>query len=231
MLNIAYSGQAANSALGSCLAILDTGAAAGAKPAYVAYINTTNNDGLNIVTGLAGASNFVCSGINGQTGSMVYLDGTTGGGWIGADAKGILSIAGGGALAHVNSTGLLITMAGTGQAASMGTSLRIVDTCNAGAGSYAVYISATDADSEAIKVDAGKVVVDETLTATGGVITLYSAATDLTATPTGAEFDALMGENAPAGMIGIIKDSGNTPVYLVTSDGADNWYVALTKAV
>jgi hypothetical protein len=133
---------------------------------------------------------------------------------------------------------LRISQTGVPQNACMGSALRIVATGNpAGGVGYAVYISSTGANQEAMTVAAGNVNIAEALTvggkvtATGGIITLYSEATDLTAVPTNAEFDALLGANATAGTVAVIKDSGGTPVYLVVSDGADNWYVALTKAL
>jgi len=160
----------------------------------------------------------------------VSNSGTGATGWLGADGVGMLNLTCDGNLAHANASCLNITYSGTGAASGMGTSLRIVDS-GATSTSFAVYISA--ATGEALKVDTGEVLVDEFVTATEGIVTAYDGSVDLVATPTAANFDTCFGATAKgkAGFVGVAKDSGGTPVYIVTTDGTDWWYTAgLTKA-
>jgi hypothetical protein len=163
-----------------------------------------------------------------STVSLVKMDLTTGAGWVGANTIGALSLIGDGAMIAGAS---LLRLASSGQpaAASDGVCLSIAESGAAQATSYAVKIDSTS--NEALHVATGKALFDERATFTLGLVTQYSAAVDLVATPTGANFDAIFGADAPAGFIGIAKDSGGTPMYFVASDGADYWYVALTKAV
>ncbi|MEN6546406.1 MAG: hypothetical protein ABFE07_10220, partial [Armatimonadia bacterium] len=86
-------------------------------------------------------------------------------------ATGMVNLTNDGALAHVNSSLLYIANTGVPQNDSRGSSLRIVDTGNAAAGTagYAVYISATDATVEAMYVDDGNVLVDDYIRSAKGV--------------------------------------------------------------
>jgi len=93
-------------------------------------------------------------------GATFTSSGTAATGWLGADGVGQVQIACDGNLAHANASCLLIEYSGTGAATGLGTSLRIVDT-GATATSTAVYISA--ATGEAMRVDAGTVIFDESL--------------------------------------------------------------------
>ena len=105
-----------------------------------------------------------------QTTSLATLDGTTGS-WLGASNVGMLNLTNDGTLANVNASLLFINNTGIPADDSRGSSLRIVDTGNAAAGTagYAVYVSATDATVEAMFIDDGKVLIDESLRATLGV--------------------------------------------------------------
>ncbi len=128
------------------------------------------------------AANFVAAAS--QTTSLVTFDGTTGS-WLGANDVGMLHLTNDGALAHVDASLLRIANSGVPQDDSRGSSLRIVDTGNASAGTagYAVYISATDATVEAMYIDDGNILVDEEIVAGVGV---QSTATGRTATVGGA---------------------------------------------
>ena len=98
------------------------------------------------------------NGIVSATAPCVELDGTTNN-WIGAANKGMLELTCDGALAAVTTSCLRIAYSGTPATnATMGTSLRIVDT-GADATCPAVYISS--GTSEAMKVDVGKAYFDE----------------------------------------------------------------------
>lgn len=100
-----------------------------------------------------------------QTSSAILVDGTTGA-FVGASNTGMLHLKSDGALASVNASLLFINNTGVPTNDSRGSSLRIIDTGNAAAGTagYAVYIQATDATVEALYIDDGKVQIDEILT-------------------------------------------------------------------
>ncbi len=115
-----------------------------------------------------------------QTTSVLKVDGTTGS-WLGATGVGMVNLTNDGALAHVNSSLLYIANTGVPQNDSRGSSLRIVDTGNAAAGTagYAVYVSATDATVEAMYVDDGDVKVDEDVIVGGYVLNPATAGTKI----------------------------------------------------
>jgi len=100
-----------------------------------------------------------------QTTSVVNIDGTTGS-WIGAATTGMLHLSSDGALV---ADGSLLRISSTGNiaAANDGALIELVETGNAQATSYAMRIASTN--NEALHVDTGKVLVDETLTATLGL--------------------------------------------------------------
>jgi hypothetical protein len=223
---VTYTGNAAGANLsGACAYFVEAGNASGTS--YAVGIISTNNNGLKIVTSATGKTALIAQCVASTTVAVANFDGGTNG-WVGAATTGLVTISNSGAPA-ADASLLRITSSGQPAAANDGVCIELVDTGAAQATSYAMRISS--ANNEALHVDDGVVLVDETLTATGGIITLYNQAVDLTATPTGAELDGIMGVNSTAGKIAVVKDSGGTPVYLVVSDGADNWYVALTKAV
>ena len=146
-----------------------------------------------------------------STVSTVSVDGATGS-WIGADGVGMLHLNSDGNLAHANASCLLIEYSGTGAASGMGTSLRIVDT-GATATSYAAYISA--ATGEALKVDAGAVVFDESLTI--GTTLGVTGATTLTGGLAGTLIHTGTGITATSGP-GAVAVTG--AVHEITTTGA-----------
>lgn len=168
-----------------------------------------------------------------QTTSLVTLDGTTTNGWYGANGVGMLNLNSDGTLAHTAASLLNITFSGVPQNSAMGSCMRIVDTGNAAGGlGYSVYISATDAQMEAIRVDDGIVVVDETVTASGGIITKHSDANlAAPAAPTAVELAAAFAFTAQGQMGTLDHNNAATNVYTVIYDGTNYWYVAMTKAV
>lgn len=134
-------------------------------------INTEGTgDGLIITCDDADSVAFNAVAATSQTTSLATFDGATGS-WLGAQNVGMLHVTSDGALAHVDSSLLYIANSGVPQDDSRGSSLRIVDTGNASAGTagYAVYVSATDATVEALFIDDGKVLIDESIRATKGV--------------------------------------------------------------
>lgn len=166
---------------GASQLILHGADSSGTMLAIAAIDTTGNTDTMTIAhSGTGDALQITCTeadsaalnliAATSQTTSVLKVDGATGS-WLGADDVGMINITNDGALAHVDSSLLRIANSGVPQNDSRGSSLRIVDTGNAAAGTagYAVYISATDATVEALLIDDGNVLVDEHITCTGGV--------------------------------------------------------------
>ncbi len=137
-----------------------------------------------------------------QTTSVLKVDGATGS-WLGAANVGMVHLTNDGALANVASSLLYINNTGVPTNDSRGSSLRIVDTGNAAAGTagYAVYISATDATVEALYVDDGNVLVDDYIRSASGVqSSQVTVAADIEATqvtiPAGTRFALLTSDGA-----------------------------------
>ena len=219
LLYSTFTGNAAGANLaGACAYFVEGGAASGTS--YAVGIVSTNNNGLNVQVTAAGkvAANF--GGGANATASIVTIDGITNN-WIGAATTGMLHLTSDGALVADGSL-LRIASSGDISAANDGFALEIVETGAAQATSYAVRIASTN--NEALHVDAGTVLVDETLTATQGIITIY-AITDVADPPTQANMVTAFGA-AAAGKIGIINDAGaGTNVWLCASTAA-SWYYA-----
>lgn len=130
----------------------------------VTLAHSGTGDGLQITcsTATAVAENLIAAAS--QTTPVLKVDGATGS-WLGAANVGMVNLTNDGALANVASSLLYINNTGVPQNDSRGSSLRIVDTGNAAAGTagYAAYISATDATVEALYVDDGDVKIDDDL--------------------------------------------------------------------
>jgi hypothetical protein len=122
-------------------------------------------DGLQITCSEADsvAANLVAA--TSQTTSVITVDGTTGS-WIGAATTGMIHATTDGALV---ADGSLVRLSSTGNisAANDGALLELVETGNAQATSYLMRIASTN--NEALHVDTGAVLVDETVTATLGL--------------------------------------------------------------
>jgi len=102
-----------------------------------------------------------------QTTWLQVIDGAAGN-WIGADDVGMLTLKADTALAHAGASQLQITNTATPIASAEGFLARFIDTgSNQATTAYAVEIETTN--NEALHVDSGKVLVDETLTATLGL--------------------------------------------------------------
>lgn len=144
-----------------------------------------------------------------QTTSLAKFDGATGA-WLGAQNVGMMHVTNDGALAHVDSSLLYIANSGVPQDDTRGSSLRIVDTGNASAGTagYSVYIKTDDATMEALYIDEGNVLVDEEIVAGVGV---QSTATTVTATVGGAS-TGLIPRNAR--MITVASDGATKQISL-----------------
>lgn len=102
-----------------------------------------------------------------QTGAAVMIDATTGA-WVGKAAEGILEIANDGTAADTTASMIYLAQSGTNISGQEGICLNMIDTSASGGGTeYVMHIDSTN--NEAIYVDSGEVLIDEFLTATGGV--------------------------------------------------------------
>lgn len=124
-----------------------------------------DGDAIQVTTATATGSALNAIAAAAHTTSLVKIDGATGD-WRGASNVGMLHLTSDGNLASVNASLLYIANSGVPTNDSRGSSLRIIDTGNAAAGTagYAVYIQATDATVEALYIDDGEVLIDEILT-------------------------------------------------------------------
>ncbi|MBW1975224.1 MAG: hypothetical protein JRI45_06600 [Deltaproteobacteria bacterium] len=170
------------------------------------------------------------AGVASTTPPLVEVDGTTNN-WVGAATTGMLELHSDGTLAATTANLLRIEFSGTSASGGLGTCLSVNDTGTSGGGTeYSVYINATN--HEALKVDAGQAVFDELVDMSGeGMKTKLSTA-DVSNPPTNAELDSAFGAvGQTAGFIGVVDDAGGgSNVWIVTHDGTDWWYVAMTKA-
>ncbi len=147
---------------GNLLTITGIDTTGNSDTAVIAHSGT--GDGLQITATEADSVALNLIAAASQTTSLMTVDGTTGS-WLGATNVGMVNLTNDGALAHVNASLMFINNTGIPQDDSRGSSLRIVDTGNAAAGTagYAVYISATDATVEALYIDDGNVLIDDNL--------------------------------------------------------------------
>ncbi len=167
LVEIIGAGTWAGSTLGTCLNITDTGSVAGTS--YAAYIASTANSALNLVTGAVATSNLVCTGVDAQTSSMIVVDGSTTNGWDGADDVGcvhintkILNVAG--------AAGLHVVHVGQPAVGGEGVCARFLQTGTARTDSYVVEMSAT-ATGGALHCSSGHAVFEESATIAGGYLT------------------------------------------------------------
>ena len=140
-------------------------------------------------------------------------------------------VSGEGSCLNVSHTGNLVAGAdgvrllSTGSPSSTSNVLAVEQTTGAGtAGAYAVYVNATGANVEALKVDAGKVVFDETLEVTGA-----STLTGAVTATAGCQSTALAVTATSDGLTTGLITSG-TRYVTATSASADN-IVTLPTAV
>jgi len=166
--------------------------------------NTGTGDNLQVTVGSATGVGLNVVAATNQTTSAVKVDGATGS-FLGAANVGMVHLTNDGALADVASSLLYIANSGVPTNDSRGSSLRIVDTGNAAAGTagYAAYISATDATVEALMIDDGNVLIDEDLDV-GGVITTDGINASVVLVTDAATYAVLA---ANTGMVHVIPDA------------------------
>jgi len=229
-VEIIVSGTVAGSTLGTALNITDTGAVAGTS--YAAYINSTANAALNLVTGAVDKEALVMTGVQGQTASILHADGDTGTGWIGADVTGLVHINTKVAHDHVGATNLYVGNAtGAVKASAAGSLARFINTGAAQAGAIMVEIAAKDSTEYALDISKGLVEVAEHVHAKGyeyNVVTrTANDAGDGTAIiAAGEQFlqvDTTTADDAdiitlPAGLAGMI-------IYIYNSDGTYDFVI------
>jgi hypothetical protein len=149
-----------------------------------------------------------------------------------AATNSAVQITGVGAIA--NDKALLSVVHGTGAIVAGGSIVRIAGDANAGgATAYGLTINCNATNLEALWVEAGTVLVAETLVATGGLSTKLGTTADLTATtPTDAEFSTAFGvaNKTRGAFFGFVEDSSDGKLYLVASDGTTWHFAAMTAA-
>ena len=215
---------------GTSLAIVDT-TTVGAD-SFVAYINTTANDGLLINTGHADGVNVKLTGLQAQVGQMLHVNGATGTGWDGADDTGCVHI---NTLVqnHTGATALFIDHAAAPIASGQGVCARFIQ--SAGAATTTAYLVeiAPITTGGALNVPTGVSNFVELVTCSGGIVTKVGDVDIHDTVPTAANCISNFGATQPQGFIGVMDDAGaGANVWLVTSDGTDYFYAAkLTKAV
>lgn len=126
---------------GTSLRIIDT-TTVGAD-SWVAYVDTTKNDGLLINTGDAASINLKLTGLQAQTSSMMVIDGSTGTGWDGADDTGMVHLTTDNATNHTGGALLYVTSTGALKAAQEGGLARFIASGTATTDAYAVEIAHT----------------------------------------------------------------------------------------
>ena len=226
LLNIVdATGASIASGRGTSLRIIDT-TTVGAD-SWVAYIDTTANDGLLIDTGHADSINLKLTGLQAQVASMAVIDGSTGTGWDGADNVGMLHLVSDSAHVDAGATMLYVANSTQSIAAAEGNLARFINTGAAQADASMIEITAKDETEYAITVTAGISNFEA-----HGIMTAFGGGTDLTGTPTAAEFTGEFTATALSrpGFIGVAEDSGSNVNYLVVSDGTTWHYIALTAA-
>ena len=122
---------------------------------------------------------------------------------------------------------------GTGTVASGGSLIKLTGSTAATAGAYGMTIDCSGANFEALWVEAGTVLVAETLVATGGLSTIVGTTADLTATtPLSTEFDTAFGaaNKTRGGFMGVVEDTTDGKLYFVASDGTTWHFAAMTAA-
>jgi hypothetical protein len=142
--------------------------AAATVGSYLVKLDTLANGALHISNAGAAADGIKIDVANSYTGQGFVADL---GPWLGTTNEGFISLASDNAATVPAGQFMRFRQLGTGQhAAAIGGTLVFLEddaTAPAAGTSYAVYIDATNI--EAMHVDTGKVLVDETVTATGGL--------------------------------------------------------------
>ncbi len=142
-------------------------------------------------------------------------------------------------IVHIDGTGVtaddkaVLDVSSTGLIAAGASLVRISSTAApAGATAYGMTINCNATNLEALWVEAGTVLIAETLTVTGGVQGKLGTSADLTATtPLGSEFDTAFGvaNKTRGGFTGVVEDTDGK-LYFVASDGTTWHFAAMTAA-
>jgi len=191
--------------------------AAATAGSYLVKLDTLANTALHISNEGAAADGIKFDVADSYTGQGIVADL---GPWLGASGEGFISLASDNAATVPAGQFIRMRQLGTGQhaAAIGGTLLYLEDDATAPAAgtSYAVNIDATNI--EAIHADTGKVLVDETVTATGGV-------------SSGSAADSFIYTDTVELSNGNIKNLRATPITLVAAPGVDNFVEIISVAL
>lgn len=222
LLYSTYTGNAGGANIaGACANLVEGGAASGTS--YALGVSSTNNNGVNITTAATGKTALTASCAANATASIVAIDGTTND-WIGAPTTGMVSLTSDGAVV-ADASLLRIASSGQPAAANDGVCLELVESGAAQATSYVMRIASTN--NEALHVDSGTVLIDETLKATGGLLTIVSV-DDVADPPTAANMATAFGAPSAAtnGMIGVINDADAGLNVWLCVGANEAWYYA-----
>lgn len=216
VIRINLQGTAADAAGIEGKALYATDNAGATVGSYLVSLDTKANTALHINNEGAAADGIKFDVANSYTGQGFVADL---GPWLGTSGEGFISLFSDNAATIPAGQFMRFRQLGTGQhaAAIAGTLIYLEDDATAPAAgtSYALYIDATNI--EAIHVDTGKVLVDETVTATGGI-------------STGNAADSLLKTDTVECNNACIKGLRAAPKELVAAPGAD-YFIEMVSAV
>lgn len=123
--------------------------------------------GMSLEPSVAGGGGLTVVTATAATARAIFVDGTTGDGWVGTGSNGMVELTSDGAIV---ADGSLLRLSSSGQpaAANDGVCLEIVETGTAQATSYALRIASTN--NEALHVDTGVALFDEAATFAAGIV-------------------------------------------------------------
>ncbi|KKN77695.1 hypothetical protein LCGC14_0358210 [marine sediment metagenome] len=134
----------------------------------VQLVGVGTADVLQVTPNATTATGIHIVGVASTTASLQKVIGDAGAGWVGAASTGMVHLTNDGTAAATTATMLRIASSGTNISGQEGIALNMVDTSTSGGGTeYVMHIDSTN--NEAIHVDSGIVVIDETLSAALGL--------------------------------------------------------------
>ena len=214
-----FDGVPAANALGYCLNIDDESTVI--STAVAVSVNSLANIPMKLETQAVGVNTLILEACAAGIVPVLNVDGTTND-WDGATDVGMVHIKSDTALIHANATNLEVNHA-TAQpiTGAMGHLARFVSTGTAQTNAYGVYISCSTTQG-ALKVDAGHVTFDESLTI-GTTLGVTGAATF-----TAGQQSAAVARTATADGTGDGTIADGTTYVTTTCDSAAKWFILPT---